>query len=115
MPLAITPTPWYLGYASRAITTSNPGIRLAMFGGAAHASNAEAVVTAINNSYGAGINAAVVPEMKDTLQFAAQVIWQFLYNEAIAGGADDANAKDHANNHPKYLKVKNTLTKATTL
>jgi hypothetical protein len=115
MPVTITPTPWLLGYASRAITTTDASIRLAMFGGTNHASNAEAVVTAINNTYGSGINAAVVPEMLSTLQSAAAIIWNYKYAEAIANGNGSATAQNYADNHQDYLLVKNTIAKATAL
>jgi hypothetical protein len=114
MALSISPTPWLLTYGDRMIVAKQAE-RLVMLGGANHSTNATAIITAVNNTYGQNINAAVVPEMRDTLQFAANVIWQHKYNEAVANGSGDAAAKNYANTHPDYVKVKNTLTKAATL
>ena len=114
MALAISPTPWLLGFSSRMIVAQQTE-RVVMLGGVNHSTNAQAIVTAVNNSYGQGINAAVVPEMKTSLEFAADVIWKHKYAEAIAAGSSDASAKNYANTHADYLKVKNTITKALTL
>jgi hypothetical protein len=92
---------------------ANQAERLVMLGGVNHSTNAQAIVTAVNNTYGKTINAAVVPEMRDTLNFAAQVIWQHKYDEAVASG--NGNPTSYANNHADYVKVKNTITKAATL
>jgi hypothetical protein len=113
MALSISPTPWLLTYGNRMIV-ANQAERLVMLGGANHSTNATAIITAVNNTYGQNINPAVVPEMRDTLQFAANVIWKHKYDEAVLNGSGDAAAKNYANTHPDYLKVTGTLAKAAT-
>jgi hypothetical protein len=114
MALTISPTPWVLGFHSRMIL-ANQAQKLVLLGGVNATSNAQAIITAVNNTYGQSINPAVAPEMRTSLQFAAQIIWNYKYAEAINNGNSDAAAKNYANTHPDYLKVKNTLTKAATL